>query len=301
MRTLLLACLLGIAAFAAGLIIFGQIDDQKIRIEKATLEKIDSFEKAWLVARSQPLNVYICGGAGFLMGALGGVGLWLIQRGKKATPTDAAGALSRHETVPARPAKKPIETELERLEAERPLVCKLLGLLTLGIYKFYAVPQGKALVVTALGKYRKACEPGLGCILSLWGLYQHPYKDVPLMACREFATPYENEAVVTSDGITCRLDVMVCYRIVDAGKALFEVDDYERAMANMIRAVLRRECAKQPAQTLRASRDQLAETLRGTLDRDVALWGIRARLVEITEIHVPTPETNGRFDPLSGR
>jgi len=297
----LLACFLGIAAFAAGLIIFGQIDDQKIRIEKATLEKIDSFEKAWLVARSQPLNVYICGGAGFLMGALGGVGLWLIQRGKKATPTDAAGALSRHETVPARPAKKPIETELERLEAERPLVCKLLGLLTLGIYKFYAVPQGKALVVTALGKYRKACEPGLGCILSLWGLYQHPYKDVPLMACREFATPYENEAVVTSDGITCRLDVMVCYRIVDAGKALFEVDDYERAMANMIRAVLRRECAKQPAETLRASRDQLAETLRGTLDRDVALWGIKVRLVEITEIHVPTPETNGRFDPLSGR
>jgi len=297
----LLACLLGIAAFAAGLIIFGQIDDQKIRIEKATLEKIDSFEKAWLVARSQPLNVYICGGAGFLMGALGGVGLWLIQRGKKATPTDAAGALSRHETVPARPAKKPIETELERLEAERPLVCKLLGLLTLGIYKFYAVPQGKALVVTALGKYRKACEPGLGCILSLWGLYQHPYKDVPLMACREFATPYENEAVVTSDGITCRLDVMVCYRIVDAGKALFEVDDYERAMANMIRAVLRRECAKQPAETLRASRDQLAETLRGTLDRDVALWGIKVRLVEITEIHVPTPETNGRFDPISGR
>lgn len=297
----MLACFLGIAAFAAGLIIFGQIDDQKIRIEKATLEKIDSFEKAWLVARSQPLNVYICGGAGFLMGALGGVGLWLIQRGKKATPTDAAGALSRHETVPARPAKKPIETELERLEAERPLVCKLLGLLTLGIYKFYAVPQGKALVVTALGKYRKACEPGLGCILSLWGLYQHPYKDVPLMACREFATPYENEAVVTSDGITCRLDVMVCYRIVDAGKALFEVDDYERAMANMIRAVLRRECAKQPAETLRASRDQLAETLRGTLDRDVALWGIKVRLVEITEIHVPTPETNGRFDPISGR
>jgi regulator of protease activity HflC (stomatin/prohibitin superfamily) len=245
--------------------------------------------------------VYICGGAGFLIGALGGVGLWLIQRSRKAAPTDAAGALPRHETVPAKPAKKPIETELERLEAERPLVCKLLGLLTLGIYKFYAVPQGKALVVTALGKYRKACEPGLGCILSLWGLYQHPYKDMPLIACREFATPYENEAVVTNDGITCRLDVMVCYRIVDAGKALFEVDDYERAMANMIRAVLRRECAKQPAQTLRASRDQLAETLRGTLDIDVALWGIRARLVEITEIHVPTPETNGRFDPISGR
>lgn len=284
MKTFLLACFLGIMAFAAGLTIFGQIDGQKIRIEKATLEKIDSFEKAWLVVRSQPLNVYICGGAGFLIGALGGVGLWLSQRSSKAAAADAAAALSRHEAVPARPAKEPIETELGRLEAERPLVCKLLGLLTLGIYKFYAVPQGKALVVTAFGKYRKACEPGLGCILSLWGLYQQPYKDVPLIACKELATPYENEPVITSDGITCRLDLLICYRVVDAGKALFEVDDYERAITNMIRAVLRRECAKQPVQTLRDSRGQLAETLRGALERDVAPWGIKVRLVEIVNI-----------------
>jgi hypothetical protein len=284
MKTFLLACFLGIMAFAAGLTIFGQIDGQKIRIEKATLEKIDSFEKAWLVVRSQPLNVYICGGAGFLIGALGGVGLWLSQRSSKAAAADAAAALSRHEAVPARPAKEPIETELGRLEAERPLVCKLLGLLTLGIYKFYAVPQGKALVVTAFGKYRKACEPGLGCILSLWGLYQQPYKDAPLIACKELATPYENEPVITSDGITCRLDLLICYRVVDAGKALFEVDDYERAITNMIRAVLRRECAKQPVQTLRDSRGQLAETLRGALERDVAPWGIKVRLVEIVNI-----------------
>jgi len=301
MKTLFLACLLGILAFAAGLTVFGQIDGQKIRIEKATLEKIDSFEKAWLVARSQPLNVYIFGGAGFVLGALGGVGLWLTQRGKKAAPADGAAALSRHEAVPARLPKKSIETELDRIEAERPLVCKLLGLLTLGIYKFYAVPQGKALVVTAFGKYRKACEPGLGCLLSLWGLYQHPHKDVPLITCKEFAAQYENEPVITSDGLTCRLDVMICYRIVDAGKALFEVDDYERALVNMIRAVLRREVAKQPADTLRASREQLAGALRSALDRDVAPWGIKVRLVEITEIRVPASETADRLDPFGGR
>lgn len=301
MRTLLLACFLGILAFAAGLTLFGRIDDQKIRIEKATLEKIDSVEKAWGVAKDQPRNVYTCGGVGFVLGALGGVGLWLTQRGKKAASADTASVLSRHETVPARPAKEHIETELDRVEAERPFVCKLLGLLTLGIYKFYAVPQGKSLVVTAFGKYRKACEPGLGCLLSLWGLYQRPHKDVPLIVCKEFAAQYENEPVITSDGLTCRLDVMICYRIVDAGKALFEVEDYERALVNMIRAVLRREVAKQPANTLRASREQLAGTLRGALDRDVAPWGIKVRLVEITEIRVPATETNNRLEPFGSR
>lgn len=282
----MLACLLGIAAFAAGLVVFGQIDDQKIRFEKATLEKIDSPEEAWQVAKSQPLNVYVCGSAGFLAGALAGVGLWLVRRHRQTEATDVGG-LSRHEAVPARAAAKPVETDLERLKAERPFICKLFGLLTLGICKFYAVPQGKALVVTAFGKYRKACEPGLGCILSLWGLYQHPCRDIPLIPWKEYAIPYENEAVATSDGMTCRLSIMVCYRIVDAGKALFEVDDYERAMGNMIRTVLRRECAKQSAQTLRASRNEMAGTLRDALEKDVAPWGIKVRLVDITDIDIP--------------
>ena len=105
-----------------------------------------------------------------------------------------------------------------------------------------------------------------------------------MITCKEFATPYENEPVITSDGITCRLDLLICYRVADAGKALFEVDDYERAITNMIRAVLRRECAKQPAQTLRDSRGRLAETLRGALEKDVAPWGIKVRLVEIVKM-----------------
>ncbi|UCD00014.1 MAG: SPFH domain-containing protein [Phycisphaerales bacterium] len=286
MRTLLLACLLGIAAFVIGLTIFGEIDDQKIRFDKPTLEKIDSLEEAWLAARSQPLNVYVCGGVGILVGGLAGVGLGLVRRSRKAGATDAGG-LSRHEAVPAKPEAKSVATDLERLEAERPFVCKLFGLLTLGICKFYAVPQGKALVVTAFGKYRKACEPGLGCILSLWGLYQHPCRDIPLIPWKEYAIPYENEAVATSDGATCRLSIMVCYRIVDAGKALFEVDDYEQAMGNMIRTVLRRECARESAQTLRASRSQMAGTLRDALEKDVAPWGINVRLVDITDIDIP--------------
>ena len=298
MKTLLLACFLGILAFAAGLTVFGQIDGQKIRFDKSTLQKVNSFEKAWLAAKSQPLNVRLCGGAGFLIGALGGVGLWLTQRRGKATAADAA-ALLRPEAVPAKPLRERIETELDRLETERPFVCKLLGLLTLGIFKFYAVPQGSTLVVTAFGKYRNAREPGLACILSLWGLYQHPHKDVPLIACKEFTTPYENEPVITSDGVTCRLDILICYRVADAGKALFEVDDYEQAMVHLIRAVLRRECAKLPSQTLRDSRGQLAQTLHIALERDAAPWGITVRLVEIVNVRTPDQQRRERFDAIA--
>jgi hypothetical protein len=288
MKTFLFACFVGIVGLVVGLIVFGRIDGQKIPLERTTLEKIDSFDKAWTIARTQPAAVYACGAGGFLVGFLAAIGLWLIHRGAKKLVSDASASGSRPEVVPARAARNSAETALEKLEDDRPRICKLLGFLTLGIYKFYAVPQGKALVVMAMGKYRKACEPGLGALLSFWGLYQHPYKDTPLIECKEYADPYENETVVTSDGVKCGLDVMICHKIIDPGKALFEVDNCRQAIENMVRAVLRSEYAKQPAQSLRASREQMARTLRETLERGVAPWGVQIRMVEITNLDITT-------------
>ncbi len=273
---------------SAGLVTLGQIDGQKIPLERTTLEKLNTFEKAWTVARTQPAAVYLCGGGGFVVGSLAGTGLWLIRRSGKKRVSDASAGVSRSEVVPARAAKKAAESALEKLEADRPRICKLLGFLSLGVYKFYAVPQGKALVVMAMGKYRKACEPGLGAILSFWGFYQHPHKDTPLMDCKEYADRYQNQTIVTSDGVRCSLDVLICHKIVDPGKALFEVDDCQKAVENIVRAVLRSEYAKQPAQTLRASREQMAVTLRETIERGVAPWGVKVRMVEITNLDIST-------------
>lgn len=299
MKTFLFACFVGITGLAVGLAVFGQIDGQKIRFERTTLDKIDSFEQAWTIAKTQPATVYVCGGGGFLVGFLAGIGLWLTRRGGKTRVSDASAGGSRSEVVPSRAAKNSAETALEKMEQNRPRICKLLGFLTLGIYKFYAVPQGKALVVMAMGKYRKARDPGLGAILSFWGLYQHPYKDMPLTECKEYADPYENQTVVTSDGVKCSLDVMICHRIVDPGKALFEVDNCRQAMENMVRAVLRSEYAKQTAQSLQASREQMARTLREALERGVAPWGVEVRMVEITNLDISTVQTNPRLDRIS--
>lgn len=299
MKTLLFACFVGITGLVVGLIVFGRIDGQKIPFERTTLEKIDSFEKALSVAKTQPVVVYACGAGGFLVGLLAGIGLWLAHRGGRTQISDISTAGARSDVVPARATKNAAGTDLEKLQEDRPAICKLLSFLTLGIYKFYAIPQGKALVVMAMGKYRKSCQPGLCALLSFWGLYQHPYKDMPLIECKEYALAYENQSVVSSDGIKCSLTVMICHRIADPGKVLFEVDNWQEAMGNMVRAVLRSEYAKQPAQSLRASREQMARTLRETLERCVAPWGIKIRIVEITNLEISTSQTNPRLDHIS--
>ncbi len=291
MKTFFFACLMGFLSLLLGLLIFGQIDNVKISFNKATLEKLDSFGNTWTALKNQPLPVYICGGTGFLFG---GFAYLYFPKGRKRKKKDKNQTIGNnlpiHDIVPNRDSIKPKDSDLERLEAEQPFICKILGIATLGLCKFYAVPQGNALVVTTFGKYRKSCKPGLGCVWSLWGFYQRPYRSVPLIQCKETTIPYERETIVTSEGIRCKLDVMICYRIDDPGKALFGVDNYKRAIENVVRAVLRNECSKQPAQGLRASREQITGGLQSILEKDVEPWGIKVRLVKISNIDVPVQE-----------
>jgi hypothetical protein len=302
MKTFLFACLVGIVALILGLLIFGRIEDEKITFDRVTLEKVNSFSKAGQALITQPLSVYVCGGIGVFVGGTSYL-VFSITR-KRAKKKEAAKAKSNRvppglEIVPKSVWNESNEkTDLEKFEIQRPIACRILGFATLGILKFYAVPQGNVLVVTTFGKYRKLCKPGLGCIWSFWGFYQRPYGDMPLIQCKETTVPYERESAVTSDGIRCKLDVMICYKVDHPGKALFEVDNYKKAIDNVVRAILRNECGRVAAQDLRASREIIVNNLKNVLEKDTAPWGIKVRMVKVSNIEISAQEGDNKFDSV---
>jgi hypothetical protein len=284
MRIIVLLLVLGIIGFAIGFLRWGQIGGSSI-----TWQSLSSLSPTELlqVYVSQPSLVYIAALVGAVIGSA--VGLTTRKKPQKQSPLkekassvqestprgDVGYTKTTSETFPARSSLPPA--------VEQPFICRLLGVLTLGILRFYVVPQGNALVVTAFGKYRKSVQPGLSPILSLWGIYHKPWG---LITTRETIEQLPDESVFTSDGIRCRIAVMICYKIIDPGKALFEVDDYSEAIQTIIQAVLRNESGKLPARSLLSSREQMAETLRATLAADAEPWGINVRLVEITQIDI---------------
>jgi regulator of protease activity HflC (stomatin/prohibitin superfamily) len=116
----------------------------------------------------------------------------------------------------------------------------------------------------------------------LWGLYQKPFK---LVSVKEQVKDYKEEEVYTRDGVRCTINTVVYFTITDPIKAVFDVDDYEKAIFELVRAALRNECGDLPTMQLLASRRKLIENLRKTLESDTQPWGITVRLVEITEIN----------------
>lgn len=161
------------------------------------------------------------------------------------------------------------------------VTCFLLSLVTLGILRFFSVPQGSVRIITAFGKYVRAAKPGLRSYLSFWGLYQKAGVLVPV---KEQVKDYREEDVFTRDGVRCTIHTVVYFSIADPAKAIFDIDDYQTAIRELVRAALRNECGDLPAMQLLAGRRKLIENLLKTLGKDTEPWGITVRLVEITEI-----------------
>jgi len=192
-------------------------------------------------------------------------------------------------------APEPTQPEQRRLDMnslpeEDNKLANLLTVLTLGVLRFYAVPQGYVRIVTAFGKFVRVSTPGLSSCLTLWGFYQKPGSLIPT---KEQVRDYEDEDVFTKDGVECVIDTVIFFKIEDALKAMFEVDDYEMAIKSLVQAILRNECGNLSARELLASRKKLTDELRSQLDVDTDPWGIKVRLVEIKGIKIMTSNPRG--------
>jgi hypothetical protein len=167
---------------------------------------------------------------------------------------------------------------------ERAAICRFLDVLTLGICDFFVVPQGFILLVMAFGRYRSYRNPGLQQILSFWGTYQRPWMHlVPTLEQKEEFTV---SGVTTSDGIHCDVDALFSFRIVDPGKVIFEVAEFDLTIKLVAVAFLRDECGKMKLQDLLASRSQMAEAAKASLTAHAERWGLYIPLFDVLEITV---------------
>ena len=169
-------------------------------------------------------------------------------------------------------------------------LAKFLTILTLGIFRFFTVPQGYIRVIIRFGKFIREAPPGMSHCLSIWGLWQKVGSFIPT---KEQVRDYSEELVYTRDGVECIIDTVVFFRIANVEKAIYEIEDYEIAIENLVQAILRSECGDLSTSDLLRSRKALAKSLQETLDTDTDPWGIEVRLVELKGIKISTKNEQG--------
>ncbi len=146
--------------------------------------------------------------------------------------------------------------------------------------------------------------PGINFLWSLWGAgevvggytishvikgadgrtYVQPRRGVDTIPTRTQVDDYPSESVITKDNLTINIDAVVYYRIFDATKAIYEVQDYVGAVQKLVQSALRDQVAQYDLDDLLTSRDKINNSLRTVLDEATGPWGIKVDRVELKDI-----------------
>jgi regulator of protease activity HflC (stomatin/prohibitin superfamily) len=97
--------------------------------------------------------------------------------------------------------------------------------------------------------------------------------------------PYQQ--VITKDNVTASIDAVIYYKVVDVEKAVLNVENFEGAVWDRARVVLRDIAGETPLDELLTHREQIAAKVRQAVEQFVSQWGLHIELIALKDIQLP--------------
>jgi regulator of protease activity HflC (stomatin/prohibitin superfamily) len=142
------------------------------------------------------------------------------------------------------------------------------------------VNQWETALKFTLGKFSGKLEPGLNVV---WPIFQSMQKIDTRVRNRDLP----RQMAITKDNVTVSVDAVVYFKVVDPEKAILNVENYELAVKDRAKVVLRDLVGETDLDVLLAHRDQIAAKVRVAVEQFVAQWGLHVELVALQDIQLP--------------
>ncbi|MDD1727657.1 MAG: hypothetical protein LUQ50_01140 [Methanospirillum sp.] len=150
-------------------------------------------------------------------------------------------------------------------------------ILVLIILTFKITRQYERAVIFRFGKSNGLKGPGLFAII--------PFVDRMVkvdLRVRQLDVP--KQTVITHDNISVDVDAIIYYRVIDACRAIIEVEDYEAAAALIAQTTLRDLLGQIELDTILSDRDSLNKKIQSDLKVITEPWGIHIYIVTIRDV-----------------
>jgi regulator of protease activity HflC (stomatin/prohibitin superfamily) len=95
------------------------------------------------------------------------------------------------------------------------------------------------------------------------------------------------QEIITRDNIPARVTAVAYYRVIDANRAVTEVESYRTATLQIAQTTLRSVLGGADLDGLLGERDRLNEALQHVIDAQTEPWGIKVTAVEIKDVEIP--------------
>ena len=143
------------------------------------------------------------------------------------------------------------------------------------------ISQSDIYIVERLGKFHKVLDGGFHIIIPLVDQIRAQ------ITVREQLVDISKQQVITKDNVNISVDGIVFLKVVDGKMALYNVDSYKRAIANLAMTTLRGEIGAMNLDDTLSSRDRLNSALQRALGDAADNWGVKIMRVELSELSVP--------------
>ncbi len=160
----------------------------------------------------------------------------------------------------------------------------ILALLSAGIFLLVIfvkqINQYERGVMFTFGKFAGIKEPG-------WRIVIPVFQSMKKVDIRTKAVDVPDQEAITKDNIPVRINAVVYYKIVDAGKAVLEVENFFWATSQVAQTTMRNAVGEVTLDELLQKRAEIAERIKQRVDTTTDPWGIDVEGVELKDVIIP--------------
>ena len=104
---------------------------------------------------------------------------------------------------------------------------------------------------------------------------------------RTVAMEVPSQDVITRDNVSVKVNAVIYFRVLDATRAVLEVENYLYATSQIAQTTLRSTLGESELDELLAQRDKLNKELQRVIDGHTEPWGIKVSTVEVKNVDLP--------------
>lgn len=93
--------------------------------------------------------------------------------------------------------------------------------------------------------------------------------------------------IITHDNVSVKVNAVCYFRVVDANRALRDVENYLYATSQLAQTTLRSIVGQFELDEILAEREKVNAKLQVILDQDTEAWGVKVSKVEVKQVDIP--------------
>jgi regulator of protease activity HflC (stomatin/prohibitin superfamily) len=147
------------------------------------------------------------------------------------------------------------------------------------VYTFRVLREYERGVVFMLGRFWKVKGPGLVIVVPL-------IQQMVRVDLRTIVMDVPSQDVISRDNVSVKVNAVLYFRVIDAERAIIQVEDYLAATSQLAQTTLRSVLGQHELDDMLAERDKLNRDIQRLLDEQTDTWGIKVSNVEIKHVDI---------------